>query len=107
MTHDTDKLTDSHFLLFRNGRDWGTCNGACGAVETFKACADISILAENSNFTTAERSSTTESVQTTTTVNNNNGETTSNSNGGTTTDGDDSSSGDTCRAVGLWSGELS
>ena len=104
MTHDMTLTEDSHILLFRNGRDWGTCNGACGAVETFKACADISILAENSNFTTAERSSTTESVQTTTTVNNNNGETTSNSNGGTTTDG---SSGDTCRAVGPWSGELS
>ena len=31
-------------LTYRNGRDWGTCNGACGAVETFKACADIAII---------------------------------------------------------------
>jgi len=29
---------------YRNGRDADTCNGACGPVETFRACADISIL---------------------------------------------------------------
>jgi len=28
---------------YRNGRDWGTCNGACGKVEHFRACSDISI----------------------------------------------------------------
>merc|ERR1719410_3393507 len=88
---------------YRNGRDWGTCNGACGAVETFKACADISILAENTNYTTPERPSTTEVAQTTTSSNNN-GETTSNSNGGTTTD-NSNNNGDTCRAIGAWSGQ--
>ena len=87
----------------RNGRDWGTCNGACGAVETFKACADISILAENTNYTTTERPSTTESVQTTTTSNSN-GETTDNSNGGTTSD-NSNNNGDQCRAIGAWSGQ--
>ena len=32
---------------YRNGRDWGTCNGACGEVEMFRNCADIAILAED------------------------------------------------------------
>lgn len=88
---------------YRNGRDWGTCNGACGAVETFKACADISILAVNTNYTTPERPSTTEAAQTTT-PSNNSGETTSSSNEGTTTD-NSNSNGDTCRAIGAWSGQ--
>ena len=41
-----DWLSSDHVttLTRRNGRDWGTCNGACGAVETFKACADIAII---------------------------------------------------------------
>ena len=33
---------------YRNGRDWGTCNGACGEVEMFRNCADIAIMAEDS-----------------------------------------------------------
>ena len=72
-------------------------------METFKACADISILAENTNYTTPERPSTTESVQTTTSSNSN-GETTSNSDGETTT-GNSNNNGDQCRAIGAWSGQ--
>jgi len=68
---------------YRNGRDWGTCNGACGPVETFRACADISIHAnsEISNSTT-----TTEDVPDITT-------TLSTVNPGTT-----------CKATGSWTG---
>ena len=39
-----------------NGRDWGTCNGACGPVETFRACADIAII--GSHQSTASQAST-------------------------------------------------
>ena len=88
--------------MFRNGRDWGTCNGACGAVETFRACADISILAENTNYTTPERPSTTTAAPTTTSSNS--GETTGNNNGETTTE-NSNNTGDTCRAIGAWSGQ--
>ena len=34
---------------YRNGRDWGTCNGACGQVETFRACADITSSGSGQN----------------------------------------------------------
>ena len=40
-----------------NGRDWGTCNGACGQVETFRACADIAILTSHNLTHTTETSS--------------------------------------------------
>ena len=36
-------ITFCHSQLFCTGRDWGTCNGACGKVEHFRACSDISI----------------------------------------------------------------
>ena len=41
-----------------NGRDWGTCNGACGQVETFRACADIAIIRSGNETSSTEASST-------------------------------------------------
>jgi len=42
-----------------NGRDWGTCNGACGPVETFRACADIAIIGSDHSTDTMETTETT------------------------------------------------
>ena len=47
-----------------NGRDWGTCNGACGPVETFRACADIAIIgSDHTEDTTQDTSEKTTSEQ--------------------------------------------
>ena len=43
---------------YRNGRDWGTCNGECGEVETFRGCADIAIGSGNNVPTTAKTTTT-------------------------------------------------
>ena len=83
---------------YRNGRDWGTCNGACGAVETFRACADIAISGDvpitTTTTETSNNNTTTESVKTTTTVNNE----------PTTTTEENVSPGDKCHATGAWEG---
>eukprot|EP00090_Calanus_glacialis_P015438 TRINITY_DN24376_c0_g1_i1.p1 TRINITY_DN24376_c0_g1~~TRINITY_DN24376_c0_g1_i1.p1 ORF type:complete len:350 (-),score=50.99 TRINITY_DN24376_c0_g1_i1:118-1071(-) len=66
------KLPDwecEHCILqwtYRNGRDWGTCNGACGEVETFRACSDISISYNEESNTTDVSPSLTSSTQPTT-----------------------------------------
>ena len=73
-----------------NGRDWGTCNGACGPVETFRACADIAIgtsaTTEPSQDTTTD-ASTDEATEATTAE---------------TTDGVEPGR---CVATGAWAGQ--
>ena len=54
-------------IILLSGRDWGTCNGACGEVETFRACSDISISAnEGTNNTTVAVPTHTPSIKPTT-----------------------------------------
>merc|ERR1711868_339260 len=73
---------------YRNGRNWGTCNGACGQVEIFRGCADIAIRDLNGNNTDS-----------TSTVNNEESTTDSNNEETTSILG-----GDNCRATGPWTG---
>ena len=94
---------------YRNGRDWGTCNGACGQVETFKACADIAIIGTGNttgspdtteDITTGTTDTditedTTNGTETTTEV------TTEDTEDNTTTGGTEGS----CVAVGAWAGQ--
>jgi len=109
---------------YRNGRNWGTCNGACGQVETFRGCADIAIRDIGGN--TTDSTSTVNNEETTTdsnyeetstdsnneeaTTESNNEETTTNSNEEeTTTDSNNEETtsilgGDNCRATGPWTG---
>ena len=47
---------------YRNGRDWGTCNGACGPVETFRACADIAIRGSDHTTDSTEDTTVTETT---------------------------------------------
>ena len=118
---------------YRNGRNWGTCNGACGQVETFRGCADIAIRDLNGNNTDSTSTVINEETSTVimeeTTAGSNNEETTSDSGSEeTTTDSSnietttDSSheetttdtnneetttpvaGGDNCRATGPWTG---
>merc|ERR1712066_540840 len=82
---------------YRNGRDWGTCNGACGEVETFKACADIEIVRpDNTTDTTTEL--TTEPVTEGTTDSGTTKDSTTEESGTTVSDGE-------CRATGAWLGQ--
>jgi len=107
--------------FFRNGRDWGTCDGACGEVETFRGCSDISIKSTNPTLPT-EVPETTESENNEPTTDNNNQETTEANNQETTeanneetteanneeTTTDEANTvpiGDTCQATGAWSGD--
>ena len=81
---------------YRNGRDWGTCNGACGPVETFRACADIAISSDNSSVSSTDSSTgSTDQV------------TSSTASVSTTTTEDNVASGDSCRGSGAWEGDAS
>ena len=82
---------------YRNGRDWGTCNGACGQVETFRACADIAIIGSDHTTDTTEN---TEITMTET------GEWSSDAVTEVVTTDPDSGEGETdCVAVGAWRGQ--
>jgi len=102
---------------YRNGRDWGTCDGACGEVETFRGCSDISIKSTNTNPTMpTEVPATTENENNEQTTDGNNQETTWANNEETTeanneeTTSEEASTvavGDTCQATGAWTGDAS
>ena len=80
---------------YRNGRDWGTCNGACGQVETFRACADIAISGSgHTTEDTAEDTAENSTVSDTTTEDQEDTTTTSTSSGG-----------GRCVAAGAWAGQ--
>ena len=92
---------------YRNGRDWGTCNGACGAVETFKACADIAILGDGVTVTTPENNNNNESTENTNNNENNESSTEAITESTTTVANIVTSpvpGGDTCRGTGAWAG---
>ena len=83
---------------YRNGRDWGTCNGACGPVETFRACADIAIIGSDHSTGSTETTEVTTGTETTTEQEDNTTvETTAGTTGGTTEG--------RCVAAGAWAGQ--